>query len=253
MARKLYGAALAAHRAKVGRRNRPSRKARRVVRRRTRRNMPPDPKGIGHKKVSLRTGARRYRHYVKQYARKGGKVKSYRRKRTPRVGGHWSNPRRRYRRNPSFGLMQGLPGMAIDLLVGAAVVLVGLAVANMVNRQVEKFPVMATGWANILAKTGVALGLTSLAYYMAQTEKQRQFAQAASMGMALPAFAGAITLALPQVAGYLVPQNMAPASSLMAQLNAQLNRELATAPGPRLSDYTIDAERAGMETDASMF
>lgn len=246
MARKLYGAALAAHRAKVGRKSRPARKA---GRRRTRRNMPADPKGIGHKKVALRTGARRYRHYVKQYARKGGKVKSYRRKRTPRVGGHWSNPRRRYRRNPSFGLMQGLPGMALDLLISAGVVLVGLAVANMVNKQVEKFPVMALGWANILAKTGVALGLTSLAYYMAQSENQRKYAQAVAIGTALPAFAGAVTLALPQVAGYLVPQNLAPTSSLMAQLN----RELATAPGPRLSDYTIDAERAGMETDASMF
>jgi hypothetical protein len=252
--RRLYGAAATAHARKVGR----------LHRRRTRRNVPPDPKGIGAKKVRIHhpkaSYASRRRHYVTRYHRTGGAVAAYRRK-PSNVGGHWSNPRHRrrsYRRNP-FGIGDA-GSFAMDAVMMVSVALIAVAVAGFINQQVEKVPYVNQGWPNVLAKLAVALGLGGGAFYLARTPQGRKLAAAATVGAAMQPAISAVVLISPQAAPYIIPgyrQTTASAvQQVAASLRARLGYRLSAAPGPRISDSTlakVEADRSGMETEQSAY
>jgi len=231
--RKLAGAALAAHRAKVSRMK-------------GRRNAPlTDRKNLG-KKVKLAHGKKiksRIRHIVKTYSRHGGAVTGYQRK-GGRVGSHISNPVRRYRkhkRNPPFGLTPMMEDMR-DGLIGAAVILGTLWVAGFVNRQVQKAPVLAVGWANVAAKLAVALGLGYGASLL--LTRQRKLVPVVYAAAFTPALLSAVSQFAPALAAQ---------ASLAGDMGAQLEMQIGGLQPTRTSDNYLSAQLREEESDSSSF
>ena len=141
--RKLAGAALQAHRAKVAKKS--AKKAyKRVMEPKKRRKAAPVARKASRKS--------RAKHWVTRHHRKGGRVHSYSRK-GANVKRHLSNP---------FGLGR-IGSTTMEALTAVGVLLGTIFVAGFVNRQVQRIPQLQAGIPNLLAKVGVAVGLTMVA------------------------------------------------------------------------------------------
>ena len=217
--RKLYGAALKAHQKKVGRKR--SYKKRSYKRRR--RNKPWN-KG---RKLRKWKG-------VGSYSRKSS-VKRHRRR---------VNPMARFR-------LPALPtarGMMVDVQRGvvAGAVLLGTFIgASWVGRQLERVvPGTQVGLPNLLLKMGTALGVV---YLSRMAIRQPQLRQVAIGGAFFPLALEGIAMIAPGLAAQ-VPAIGAAALPAPAPAGGGM---LSMPPGPRLSDYTMDAElEAGLETES---
>jgi hypothetical protein len=222
--RKLYGAALKAHQKKIGKKSNPHKKRRKA-------------------RKSYRKHANRQKHVVKSHSRKGGAVSAYRRK-GARVKQHMSNP---------FGGAAGQAGYAIAEGVFAAVVILGAVMATgLIVRQAEKLPYASSGWGNVAAKAGVALGLTWVLYKATKNmgPRWKGAGQIASAAAYIPA-----SLAL---LGHLAPA-LAAQVSLSEGMDAALQMEPAyNRNSDQLLNATIDAQlqmaaesdRLGMERES---
>jgi hypothetical protein len=234
--KKLYGAALAAHQKKA------------------RRNAPVTPKTLKRvgKKVRVhgKKGVIKTRtvHIVKRYKRKGGPVAAYRRK-GGSVPRHISNPRprrsyRRYRRNPFGG---GLLNDAKEGLMAAGVILGTLWLAGVVNRQLNKVPMLAIGWPNVLGKLAVALGVGAVASkFMPQgLQKYNSVVYGAAF---VPALLSGVAQVSPMAAAQLT---LAGDAGMGADLQAQLDMQVGGMPQTRVSDYTMS--EGEQDSDSSSF
>lgn len=232
--RKLYGAALKAHQKKNGK-SRPARK-KRTFRRKARR-----PRSLG-----AAAAPRRKRHMVKYHTRKGGKVSGYKRS-GANVTAHMSNRRRRRTRRNPFGMGQW-GGATIEGLIAAGVLFGTLLAVGFVNKQIQRVNQLSTGWANLAARLGVALGgVLGAGYAVRQGWLSRANGQVAAAASFAPLTLGLVASFAPNIAGQI---------SLADEDNG-MGAELGMTPGNRLSDNTLDAELSAelgkQETEAGMY
>lgn len=218
--RRLFGAAAAAHARKVGRRN-PVRRHRRKARLSVRRRR-----------------SRRNPHVVRSHVQRIGR-------RRVRVRRHMSNP--------NWG------AATIDGLVLAGVLFGALFVVGVANKQTEKVGVLQSGWGNLAAKLGVGL-LGSIGALM--LVRKGWLSQTNAKVVAAASFAPLLMSGVRMISPALA-SNVSLAGDdgdLGATLGGFFPQELGMRAGPRLSDYTIDAElsaelggRLERETETSAY
>jgi len=216
--RKLAGAALAAYRKKrgLGSRKR-KRSASKAAPRKTRRK----------------------RHLVAAHSRRGGAVSGYSRK-GARVKKHWSNPFGL----PSFG------GMTRDIQDGIlAAATLGAAFWGsrwLGNLAVRYIPGTNSGLPRWLTKLAVATGTVMVARRITRDPGLRKVALAAAY---FPIAVEGLGMVAPGIASEMAFAPMLPAPS-SAPKPSGMSAYLGMPPGPRLSDYTLDAElEAQLEQD----
>ena len=193
--KKLYGAAAAAHAKKRGKR--------RASRRRTAVAAPAAPKRRVRRarrarvvRSAPRRSVRRRLHSVKAYTprRHRRTWTAHAHKRQWRVRQHMSNP---------FGF--GHPGQAaVEGLVAAGIILGGLLVVGIVNRQMAKIPALASGNLNLAGKLAIALGGAMGAMYLAKKGYLSKGNSVALAGVSfVPLALGALTKVMPSAAAQI--------------------------------------------------
>jgi hypothetical protein len=221
--RKLYGAAAAAHAKKAGRKSAPKRSSKRRKARKARRSFRRSaPLAAAPAK---RRKAKRERHQVKRYHRKGGRVSSYSR-RGANVQGHWSNP-------ANFG------GVAMEGLIAAGAILGTLLVVGYANGHLQKFGPTQSGWGNLAGKFALAVGAGVAAGYAYKRRMISDKTAYAITGAAMaPLLLGGLAMLSPQVAGMVTLAggmdeessvgvgNVVSYGAVGAELHAQLEAQL---------------------------
>jgi hypothetical protein len=174
-----------------------------------------------HRKA--RRNPARAKHIVPSHHRKGGAVKSYRRK-GAHVKKHWSNP---------MGMGQ-IGSTTVDGLVAAGIFFGALFAVGYANGWTKKVPMLAGGWGELAGKLGIALGVSMAA---AIAVRKNYLSRDNAKIVVLAGFSPVALSLLGRVApGIAAGVTLADEDSMDA--------ELSMTPGHRLSDYTMDAELA---------
>lgn len=222
--RKLAGAALAAHKAKVAKKS-----AKKAYKKAMGYSKPKKSRKAAPKAARK---THRKRHHVKRYHRKGGRVKSYTR-RGANVKSHWSNP-------------MGIPGALLEGLMTAGIVLGTLYVVGVANRQLERFGPTSQGWGNLAGKLAIALAAGYGAGMAARKGWLKTQNAHVVMGAAfLPLTLGLLNRFAPQVAGQISLAEEPISAEMEAEMEAEgmdAALEMQVPRRGRLSDYMMGAE-----------
>lgn len=124
---------------------------------------------------------------------------------------HRKHSKRRYRRNPPTGTHRAAPrrqstmSSLTDLATGGAAGLAGMAVGHFALTKIAPSVVGATDSISTAAfkRFGVSAGLAALTAIMGPKVVSRRIAEAAALGMLLPAMRDAVVAMSPEAATYL--------------------------------------------------
>ena len=227
--RKLYGAALAAHQKKAGRKN---------PKRRTRRKARKNPLKKAH------------RYWPQTKKNKDGSKPKIKRSRA-HVSSYNRNPKRRTtrrRRNPGMFGMNQMGSTALQGLMGAGVILGTILAVGYANRQLERWQTTQVGWGNIAGKLAIAVaGGVAATWLVRKGKLSREMGYAVTGAAFAPLLLGGVARFMPQLA----------AQVSLAEEDGSMYAQLEAPMGPG-SEAAVQAELEAQledeaESEASMF